>query len=250
MLPTLFVAHGAPMLVDDALWVGQLRSWAQALPRPRALLFVSAHWETPGAPTLGATRTLPLIYDFYGFPERYYQLQWPAPGAPALAQRVRELLPGVLDQPDRGLDHGAYIPLMAMWPEAEVPTLQLSLPSLDPRALLDLGRALRPLRDEGVLIVGGGLLTHNLREVDWSGGPPASWARDFDAWVADRLREGDLEGLADFLAQGPQARRAHPRTEHFVPLFVAAGAGEGERVQFPIEGWSYGSFTKRSVQFG
>ena len=138
-MPAIYLGHGAPPLVDDELWVAQLAAWARALPRPHAILMVSAHWQA--APlTLGATRDgMPLVYDFYGFPERYYRTTYPAPAAPELAARVRELLAGgepVAERPDRGLDHGAYVPLLAMYPEADVPVLQISMPSLDPSRLL------------------------------------------------------------------------------------------------------------------
>jgi len=251
-MPVTFVAHGAPPLLDDAGWLRQLAAWGEALPKPKAILVISAHWEARPA-TLGATSTIPLVYDFYGFPQRYYQLRYPSPGAPALAERVRELLRGrglaVADDPTRGLDHGAYIPLVPMYPKADVPVLQLSLPTLEPRALLNLGRALAPLRDEGVLIMGSGFLTHNMRAMMDT---TPQWAKDFDGWVADTLTRGDLDGLADFERKAPAAAMANPRTEHFVPVLVAAGAAEADlgAVTFPITGFWLGSFTKRSVQWG
>jgi 4,5-DOPA dioxygenase extradiol len=234
-------------------WVGELKGWADALPRPSAVLMVSAHW-TEAPLTLGATRTVPLVYDFYGFPKRYYQQQYAAPGAPDLARRVRELLTPhqpVTDDPQRGLDHGAYVPLVAMYPQADVPVLQVSMPTLEPRALHELGQALAPLRREGVLIVGSGFLTHNLRTLDWSGeSPPPQWAVDFDAWTAEALERHDTGALLDYLRLGPGARMALPTQEHFVPLLVALGAAEGEAVRFPITGFFGGSFTRRSVQLG
>jgi 4,5-DOPA dioxygenase extradiol len=253
-LPTLFVAHGAPPLLDDADWVAELAAWSGSLPRPRSILMVSAHWEERPA-TLGATRTVPLIYDFHGFPRHYYEQRYEAPGAPALAARVRSIMSGqhpVADDPERGLDHGAYVPLVAMYPEAEVPVLQMSLPSEDPQELFALGQALRPLRDEGVLIVGSGFITHNLRAVDWHGGsPPPAWASEFDAWTGSALVNRDVDALLDYQAKGPGARMALPTREHFVPLLVALGAAhDGEPVQFPINGFWLGSLTRRSVQFG
>src|SRR4051812_43637979 len=147
-MPTVFLAHGAPPLLDDAGWMAELRAWAQAMPRPRAILMLSAHWERRPV-TIGATSTVPLVYDFYNFPRRYYEMKYPAPGAPELAARVRALLYGqpVADEPRRGLDHGAYVPMMAMYPAADVPVLQVSLPTLDPRTLFELGGKLAPLRD-------------------------------------------------------------------------------------------------------
>jgi 4,5-DOPA dioxygenase extradiol len=198
---------------------------------------------------------VPLVYDLSGFPERYYRTKYPAPGAPALAARVRELLGerGIPfhDEPERGLDHGAYVPLVAMYSDARVPVLQLSLPGLEPRALSELGRALAPLRDEGVLIFGSGFLTHNMRFAFQPGIP--QWAREFDAWAAEALARHDLDALEDFQRRAPAARTALPTWEHYAPVLVAAGAVADERppVSFPITGfWMDGAFTKRSVQFG
>ena len=253
-LPTIFIAHGAPPLLDDATWVGQLLGWAKNLPRPKAILMVSAHWENRPV-TLGATRTMPLVYDFYGFPQKYYEQQYAAPGAPELAERIRRELrktQPVADEPERGLDHGAYVPLVAMYPEADVPVLQMSLPSENPQELFALGRVLRGLRDEGVLIIGSGFITHNLRTLDWSGQSAApAWANEFDTWTADALARGDVDALLDYAAKGPGSRIALPTREHFVPLLVNLGAADdGEKVEFPITGFWMGSLTRRSVQFG
>jgi 4,5-DOPA dioxygenase extradiol len=253
-MPVVFAAHGAPVLLDDADWMGELAAWAGALPKPASILMVSAHWEQ--RPTsLGATRTVPLVYDFYGFPERYYRTQYPAPGAPELAARVRALLReneiAVADEPERGLDHGAYVPLVPMYPAADVPVLQVSLPALEAEELFDLGRALAPLRDEGVLVFGSGFLTHNMRYAFQPGIP--SWAREFDAWAAEALARLDFDALKDFQTRAPAPRTALPTWEHYAPVLVAAGAVADERppVQFPITGfWMDGAFTKRSVQFG
>lgn len=253
-MPVLFVAHGAPTLLDDAGWVRELGDWSGRLPRPRAVLMLSAHWEQRPV-TIGATRTLPLIYDFYGFPSRYYEQRYPAPGAPGLAEAVRGALAGghrVAEEPGRGLDHGAYVPLVAMYPEADVPVLQVSLPGEDPSELLALGRTLSRLRDEGVLIVGSGFITHNLRTVAWEGSPPPpAWAAEFDAWVADALARRDVDALLDYERKGPGVRIALPTREHFVPLLVALGArDERDAIEFPISGFWMGSLTRRSVQFG
>lgn len=172
-MPALYLSHGAPPLADDPVWPGELAAWSAGLPRPTAVLMVSAHWEE--APlALGATETIPLVYDFWGFPEHYYQVRYAAPGAPQLAESVRKLLRGagtpVQDIPDRGLDHGAYVPLVEMFPAADIPVLQISMPTLDPQKLMDIGRKLAPLRDEGVLIVGSGFFTHNLAALRQQGG--------------------------------------------------------------------------------
>jgi 4,5-DOPA dioxygenase extradiol len=252
-MPAIFLAHGSPTLLDDAVWVAQLAAWARALPRPASVLMISAHW-TRRPVTLGATRTVPLVHDFFGFPPRYYDVAYPAPGAPELAARVRELLRGdVADEPERGLDHGAYVPLVAMYPAADVPVLQMSVPTLSPAPLVELGRRLAPLRREGVLIVGSGFLTHNLAELgSEEDGRPPSWTSDFDAWTADALARRDADALVDYRSRAPGVRQSLPTHEHFVPVLAALGASLGtpEGVSFPITGFTYGSFTKRSVQFG
>jgi 4,5-DOPA dioxygenase extradiol len=232
--------------------VKELAGWARAMPRPKAILMLSAHWLDAPV-TIGATRTEPLVYDFYGFPEKYYAVTYPAPGAPELATRVKELLaPNVAEEPSRGLDHGAYVPLVAMYPEADVPVLQVSVPTLDPAPLVALGRALAPLRDEGVLVVGSGFLTHNLQTVRFGGGPTPKWASEFDAWVGEALAKRDADALVAYRRRAPGVEIALPTHEHFVPVLVALGSSldTAEAVTFPIEGFTYGSFTKRSVQFG
>ncbi len=251
-MPALYLSHGAPPLADDPLWTRQLADWSRDLPKPRAILMISAHWEE--APlAIGATTTAPLVYDFWGFAEKYYTVQYPAPGAPELAQRVRALLRGpstpVQDVPDRGLDHGAYVPLVEMYPDADIPVLQISMPTLQPQELMRIGRTLAPLRDEGVLIVGSGFFTHNLQAMRSPTIP--SWSVDFDDWGRNALRDGDVDALLDFEHKAPAGRLAHPRTEHFAPLFVTLGSAEDELDQqrTAIDGFWYG-LAKRSVQFG
>lgn len=253
-MPVIFAAHGAPMLLDDAGWMSELTSWATAMPKPKSILMVSAHWEQRPT-TLGATRTVPLVYDFSGFPERYFQTKYGAPGAPDLAARVRDLLRQgnivVTDDPERGLDHGAYVPLVAMYPDADVPVLQVSMPGLDAAELFRLGRALVPLREEGVLVFGSGFLTHNMRYAFRPGIP--QWAREFDSWAEGALTRFDVDALLDFQTRAPAAQMALPTWEHFAPLLVALGAVSDDRPQitFPITGWWMdGAFTRRSVQFG
>ncbi len=254
-MPVIFAAHGAPVLLDDDVWMSELSAWAKAIPKPAAVLMVSAHWEQRPT-TLGATRTVPLVYDFYGFPEKYYQTRYPSPGAPELAMRVRGLLDSRKiawsDDEDRGLDHGAFVPLVAMYPEADVPVLQVSMPALEPEELVTLGRALAPLRDEGVIIFGSGFLTHNMRYTFRPGIP--SWAREFDAWAADALTRFDVDALEDFRRRAPAPELALPTWEHYAPLLVSAGAAAEAaarpKVTFPITGfWLEGAFTKRSAQF-
>jgi 4,5-DOPA dioxygenase extradiol len=253
-MPALYLSHGAPPLADDPVWPGQLAAWAAGLPRPKAVLVISAHWED--APlAIGATTTVPLVYDFWGFPEHYYRVTYPAPGAPALAEDVRKLLrragSPVQDVPDRGLDHGAYVPLVEMFPGADVPVLQVSMPTLDPAGLLDIGRRLAPLRDEGVLIVGSGFFTHNLAALRHAGPKPPTWSTEFDDWGRRALDAQDVDALLDFEHTSPAGRLAHPRTEHFAPLFVTLGAAESElgSQRSIIDGFWMG-LAKRSLQLG
>jgi 4,5-DOPA dioxygenase extradiol len=249
-MPVIYLSHGAPPLADDPVWPGELAGWSAGLPRPTSILMISAHWENAPV-TVSATRTVPLVYDFWGFSKHYYEVTYPAPGAPSLARSVAGLLGGsVYSDEARGLDHGAYVPLVEMYPDADVPVLQLSMPTLDPRPLMELGRNLAPLRDDGVLIVGSGFFTHNLREFAFEGAPPA-WSREFDSWGREALDSGDVDALLDFENKAPAARTAHPRTEHFAPLFVALGAGADDlgTERTTIDGF-WGGLSKRSVQFG
>ena len=251
-MPVLFVAHGAPTLAMDQVKGGELRRWGAVLPKPSAVLVVSAHWEDSPV-TLGATVPTELIYDFYGFPEELYRLRYDAPPAPALATRIEQLLGRSVRRQARGLDHGAWVPLLHLFPEADVPVLQISMPSADgARALFELGRRLSALRDEGVLIVGSGNLTHNLGRVSFRGGSETpAWAAEFDAWIGDVLSRSDFDGLLDYKARAPALAMNHPTEEHLVPVLVAAGAaGGGSRASFPITGFEYASLSRRSVQFG
>jgi 4,5-DOPA dioxygenase extradiol len=251
-MPALFLSHGAPPLVDDARWVGQLTDLAAGIPRPRAILVASAHWES--APLmLGATETVPLVYDFGGFERRFYEVTYPAPGAPGLATRIEKLMPDHerVARTGRGLDHGAYVPLTVMYPDADIPVLQMSLPTLEPDRLLDLGRRLAPLRDEGVLIVGSGFTTHGLPFLrDWR--PEAAapgWSTEFDAWAAETLARGAVDELAEFRSRAPGMPWAHPTIEHFAPMFVTLGAAhDPERApDQPIDGFWMG-LAKRSFR--
>jgi 4,5-DOPA dioxygenase extradiol len=254
-LPTLFLSHGAPPLSDDATWVAQLRRWGQQLPRPAAVLIVSAHWESAPLAIGSTTDGTPLEYDFWGFPEKYYRAQYAAPGAPELAGLVESLMPDrevAVRQPRKGLDHGAYVPLAAMYPEADVPVLQISLPTLNPERLLALGARLRPLREQGVLIIGSGFTTHGLPFLTdmRAGAEPPTWSREFDMWAHESLAHADLEALVRFRKLAPGMPYAHPTAEHFAPLFVALGASSDPE-QVPtqkIDGFWMG-LAKRSVEF-
>ena len=209
--------------------------------------------------TLGATTTIPLFYDFAGFPDRYARVKCPAPGAPELATHVTGLVSPVVgevwSQEGRGLDHGAYVPLVAMYPDAQIPVLQASLPSLEPAALFALGRALAPLRKDGVLIMGSGFLSHNLYLGHWDAPRDVvkeQWAAEFDHWCAEVISARDVDALLDYMKRAPGVDQALPSHEHFAPVIAALGASidVAESVAFPITGWMAGTFTRRSVQLG
>ena len=251
-MPALYIGHGAPPLLDDPVWSAQLAAWAQGLPRPKAILIVSAHWES--APLSLSASHAPLVYDFGGFDPKYHRMTYATPDATALAQQVAAMMPTsepVHQHASRGLDHGAWVPLRIMYPDADIPVLQMSLPTHDPARLLKLGERLRPLRDEGVLVIGSGFLTHGLPFLnDYRIEAPApGWSSDFDAWAGEALARGDVDELANYRAKAPGMPYAHPTVEHYSPLFVTLGAGSdpgtpGEQI---IDGFWMG-LSKRSLQ--
>ena len=251
-MPALYIGHGAPPLLDDPIWSGQLAAWAQDLPRPTAILIVSAHWES--APLSLSADGVELVYDFGGFDAKYYTMTYRTPPATALARRIAAMMPAgepVHQHTSRGLDHGAWVPLRIMYPGGDIPVLQMSLPTHDPERLLALGERLRPLRDEGVLIIGSGFLTHGLPFLtDWSIDAAApGWSRDFDAWAGEALARGDVDALADFTHRAPGMPYAHPTVEHYSPLFVTLGAATdpSEPGIQVVDGFWMG-LSKRSLQ--
>ena len=250
--PALYIGHGAPPLLDDALWSSQLSAWGNELVRPTAILVVSAHWES--APlTLGSTSgATPVIYDFGGFAPRFYNLQYRAPGAPDLAARIKGLMnEPVAEQPNRGLDHGAYIPLLKMFPNADIPVLQMSIPTHDPEKLFAIGKKLAPLREEGVLIIGSGFLTHGLpflRDFSIDATPPG-WSVEFDLWAQEVLSRGAVDELMNYKSLAPGMPYAHPTVEHFAPIFITLGAATQADAapETTIDGYWMG-LSKRSFQ--
>ena len=252
-MPTAFVAHGAPTLALDRAKGKPLRAWGAALPRPRALLVLSAHW-TRSPVTLEASSRPRIVYDFQGFPDPLYRVTYDAIGAPDLMPRVAGLLEsfGPVAQVERGRDHGTWVPLVHMFPAHDVPILQVSLPiAAGPSRLLAFGRALTPLRDEGVLVLGSGNVVHNLGEVDFADAQATpGWASDFDAFVKDALVRGDLDALADHRQKAKASLRAHPTDEHLLPLLPIAAAASGGAVRFALEGFEYGTISRRCVQLG
>ncbi|CAN7540726.1 class III extradiol ring-cleavage dioxygenase [Pseudomonas sp. LjRoot71] len=237
-LPSLFISHGSPMLALQPGASGPaLARLAQQLQRPHAILVVSAHWESRDL-RVGSAVTPQTLHDFRGFPAELYQVQYPAPGAPQLAAEVVERLtqaglPAQLDA-ERPLDHGAWVPLTLMYPQADISVVQISLPSQQGPALQRrVGQALASLRKSGVLLIGSGSITHNLGELDWQAGPEQvePWAQAFRDWVVDKLSKQDNAALDDYRRQAPHAVRNHPSDEHLLPLFFAAGAGGQFRVE-------------------
>lgn len=251
--PAAFFSHGSPMVaLDSDAYPRALRAFGQSVSTARALVVVSAHWETHGGVRVTGSAAPPLIYDFGGFPEPLYQLQYPSPGAPALAEDIALRLtdaglPTVADG-SRGLDHGTWVPLRLALPEAKVPVVQVSMPrGASAEVLVRMGEALRPLRAEGVVLVGSGGVTHNLRRFSWEKQAPVEpWAAAFDAWVAERVASRHVSGLLAW-EQAPYARVAHPSAEHFLPLFFVLGAALPEDRLTPVfEGFHHGTLSMRS----
>ena len=234
-IPPVFVSHGSPMLLLEPGRTGPAwRSLAQSLPRPRAILVVSAHWNTQ-APAVSAALQPETIHDFYGFPQALYELDYRPPGAAGLAAEVAELVPGIAVDPQRGLDHGAWSPLRVMYPAADIPVIQLAvMPQATAEAHYRLGQMLQPLVRREVLILASGGLTHNLRDIvgDAADGEALPYVVEFRDWFAAALQRSDLPALLDYRRQAPHAARVHPSAEHLLPLYVALGAaGENAAVQ-------------------
>ncbi len=251
-MPVLFVSHGNPLSVMDDQMTQAYGAWAASLPKPKAILIFSAHWESRELIVGEITSHEELIYDFYGFPDKLYDLQYPAPGAEWLVSEVVHLLGEEVPQRARGLDHGVWIPLMRMWPNADIPILQISQPAnYSNQALYELGERLLPLREQGVMIIGAGTLTHNLKEgLSGRYSKIPDWVSKFDDWIAQTLQR-DPKKLIEWETNAPEPQRNHPTPEHFRPLLIAAGASIfGESLKFPLLGFDMAVFSRRSVQFG
>jgi 4,5-DOPA dioxygenase extradiol len=253
-MPSLYLSHGAPPLFDDALWMDQLFAWSQSLPKPKSILIISAHWESAPLSLSASAANTPLVYDFGGFAQRYFEMTYRTPDASELATRVASVMPDtepVHQHVSRGLDHGAWVPLKVMYPLGDVPVLQLSMPTHDPAKLLDLGRRLRPLREEGVLVIGSGFMTHGLPFVtrDMLYGAVPAWSKDFDSWASEALARGDVDTLAAYASKAPGMPYSHPTVEHYVPMFITLGAANHaeQPVTTTVEGYMMG-LSKRSFQ--
>jgi len=256
-LPSLFVSHGAPTLILEPVPTRDfLMKLGMSIPKPAAILVMSAHWCTR-APAVSSAARPETVHDFHGFPEALYRMRYPAPGAPDLARRAQALLadaglPAVAD-PGQGLDHGAWVPLKLGWPEADVPVAQIAVqPQADPRHHHAIGAALRPLREEGVLLLGSGSFTHNLGAL--SRGPRVpetpAWASDFVDWTVAGLSAGRIDDLLEYRTRAPHARQNHPTDEHFLPFHFALGAGTpGGAVECLHEGFSFGALAMHAFRF-
>ena len=253
-LPALYMSHGAPPLLDDEIWKGELRDWAGTIAKPKGILVVSAHWENAPIAISSTDAATPLIYDFGGFAPRYYNEKYATPDASWLGAMVASVMPDnepLHQSPKRGLDHGAWVPIKIMYPDADIPVIQLSLPTHDPVKLLELGRRLRSLRSEGILIVGSGFMTHGLpylREFRIDAEAPG-WSKEFDIWTHEMLQRGDVDSLINYKTLAPGMPYAHPTVEHFTPLFVTLGASLNpeQAAQTKIDGYFMG-LSKRSFE--
>jgi 4,5-DOPA dioxygenase extradiol len=254
--PALFVSHGAPTFaLEPGLLGPKLTQLGEQLYGLAAVAVVSAHWQTAGVQVM-RTPQPETIHDFGGFPPALYRLQYPAPGAPEFAADTAALLKaagfGVTFDDSRGLDHGVWVPMLYLLPAAKVPVFQVSLPfAFNAEKALQLGGALKPLRQQGVLVMGSGSLTHNLREIGHTDPSNAAYALEFTAWVRRQVQDRDLEELANYQRRAPHAQRAHPTEEHFLPLLVAVGASDEEDTVDVIDGgMTYGVLSMESYVFG
>jgi 4,5-DOPA dioxygenase extradiol len=251
-MPALYIGHGAPLLLDDPIWSSEIASISKKFEKPKAILIVSAHWESTPISISSATAGTPLVYDFGGFAQKFYEMTYETPDATALAARIAAMMPDnePLHESRRGLDHGAWVPLKIMYPDADIPVLQMSMPTSDPGKLIEIGKRLQPLRDEGVLIIGSGFMTHGLPFLrDWSiNAQVPGWSSDFDQWAADALSRGDVDALASYKDLAPAVQYAHPTVEHFTPLFVTLGAATNPESisETLVEGFWMG-LSKRSL---
>ncbi len=255
-LPSLFVSHGPPnMVLDDIPVQAALADIGAKLPRPKGVLCISAHW-LEDKPTVSLAERPETIHDFFGFDRALYEIGYPAPGDPALARRTAALLEAAEIPcgltPDRGLDHGAWEPLMLMYPDADVPIVQLSLQAgADAAMHHGVGQALAPLRHEGILVVGSGTAVHNLSQWRRDAESTPDWARAFDDWLAGAVTAGDSEAIVNYRNAAPHAALAHPSDEHYLPLPVAVGAaGDQGRGRVLHRGFSYGSLSMAAFAFG
>ena len=251
-MPALYIGHGAPMMLDDPLWTSQLRDIARKIEKPQAIVMVSAHWESEPITLSNPAANSALVYDFSGFDKKFYEMKYNSPDATQISELVASMMPDTepVYQSNRGLDHGAWVPLRVMYPDADIPVVQMSMPTSDPARLLELGKRLQPLREKGVLVIGSGFMTHGLRYLrDWRIDADApTWSSEFDAWAAQALAKGDVDALSNYKELAPGMPYAHPTVEHFTPLFITLGAATAADVapETLIDGYFMG-LSKRSI---
>ena len=252
LMPALYIGHGAPMLLDDALWTSQLKGIASGIEKPKAIVIISAHWESEPITLSNPAAHTPLVYDFSGFDQKFYDMTYNTPDATAISELIISMMPDgeSVHQSNRGLDHGAWVPLRVMYPDADIPVVQMSMPTSDPAKLMELGNRLQTLRNEGVLVIGSGFMTHGLRYLrDWRSDAIApTWSSEFDAWAAQALAAGDVDSLTNFKELAPGMPYAHPTVEHFTPLFVTLGSATSPDIapKTLIDGYFMG-LSKRSI---
>lgn len=251
-MPVLFIGHGSPMnAIDKTTFGDQLQQLGPQLPRPKAILVISAHWQTSGSQVVSVEKPQ-TIHDFYGFPEKLFKTEYPAPGAPDLAKRIHELQPAAKLTKSWGLDHGAWSVLIHLFPKADIPVLQLSLNEhFTALEHYQFARGLKRLREEGVLIIGSGNIVHNLRAVNWHGDANEvyPWARSFDDGIKAALETRDFDKVINFEKYWPEeAAKAVPTAEHYLPLiYTLALTDDEDRLSFPIEGYQMASISMRTA---
>lgn len=250
-LPSLFISHGAPPLFEDADWIRQLFRWSTGMPKPRGIVIVSAHWEAAPIAITAPNPKTGVVYDFGGFDPHYYQMTYPTADAAELGATVASVLTGLgpVHELPRGLDHGAWVPLKVMYPLADVPVVQVSLPTARPDRLIALGQRLGELRAQGILVIASGFMTHGLPYLtrDMVMGAVPTWSSDFDAWAWDAISRGDLDVLADY-TRAPGMPYAHPTPDHYTPLFVAMGASSDVHSARTVIDGAFWGLARRSFE--
>jgi 4,5-DOPA dioxygenase extradiol len=253
MMPSLFLAHGSPMLaLEDTAYTKFLTDLGNQL-QPKAIVIFTAHWEKETVTISAVDQKYETIYDFYGFPPELYEMKYPAKGSVSLAQKIQSLLanagiPANLDT-TRGLDHGSWTLLYKMYTKAEIPVVQISVnPFLEPEKQYQIGKAIKELTNEDILIIGSGVTVHNLRIINWNQTEPEPWAVQFDDWLIDKMEKQDLISLFQYEKLAPNAKLAVPRPEHFVPLFIAMGSGS-EQPKVIYRSYDLGTLSYLCMQF-
>ena len=252
-MPALYIGHGAPLLLDDPVWSSELAALPKKFEKPKAILIVSAHWESAPISISSPVSGTPLVYDFGGFHPKFYEMTYVTPDATALAARISAMMPDhqSVHESNRGLDHGAWVPLKIMYPNADIPVLQMSIPTFNPEKLFEIGKKLAPLREEGYLIIGSGFLTHGLPFLkEWTiEATPPGWSVEFDIWAKEVLQRGAVDELMNYKTLAPGLPYAHPTVEHFAPIFITLGASSSaeQAPDIKIDGYWMG-LAKTSFQ--